>query len=179
MISDTAFGNKNISAIALRYFNPIGAHPSGLIGKLPIGTPNNLVPYVTQTAAGIREKLTVFGADYPTSDGSGVRDYIHVVDLAKAHIKALEYLKKQDAPFYDVFNVGTGSGNSVLEIIRTFEEVNGVKVPYEIGPRRAGDIASCYADVTKIKNELGWEAEKSLAEALKDAWSWQKNIRQK
>ncbi len=176
IISDTANGNKNISAISLRYFNPIGAHPSGLIGELPIGTPNNLVPFVTQSAAGIREKLTVFGNDYSTTDGYGVRDFIHVVDLALAHIKTLEYLHKQQCPFYDVFNVGTGTGNSVLEIIKTFEKVNGIKVPYEIGPRRAGDIAICYANANKIKKEMGWKAKKSLEDSLRDAWKWQKQI---
>ncbi|HCU70321.1 MAG TPA: UDP-glucose 4-epimerase GalE [Candidatus Moranbacteria bacterium] len=173
IISDSVFGGKNISAISLRYFNPIGAHPSGLIGELPIGIPNNLVPYVTQAAAGIREKLTVFGNDYPTPDGSGVRDFIHVVDLAQAHIKTLEYLEKQNTPFYDVFNVGTGQGNSVLEIIQTFEKVNGVEVPYEIGPRRPGDIATCFADPQKIEKTLGWKTEKTLEESLIDAWKWQ------
>ena len=178
IISDTVNGNKNICAIALRYFNPIGAHPSGLIGELPIGAPNNLVPYVTQTADGIREKLTVFGNDYPTPDGSGVRDFIHVVDLAKAHIKTLEYLKEKEIPFYDVFNVGTGAGNSVLEIIETFEKTNRVKVPYTIGPRREGDIATCYADNAKIKKAMGWQAKKSLEDSLRDAWNWQRNLDQ-
>lgn len=175
IISDTVNGNKNISAISLRYFNPIGAHPSGLIGELPIGVPNNLVPYVTQAAAGIREKLTVFGNDYPTPDGYGVRDFIHVVDLAQAHIATLDYLSKKEAPFYDVFNIGTGKGNSVLEIIETFQKVNGVNVPHEIGPRREGDIATCYADADKIKKEMNWQAKKTLADSLKDAWKWQKN----
>ena len=178
IIEDTVSGKKNISAVALRYFNPIGAHPSGLIGELPIGPPNNLVPYVTQVAAGIREKLTVFGNDYPTPDGSGVRDFIHVVDLAQAHIKTLKFLETKDAPFYDIFNVGTGQGNSVLEIIKTFEEVNQIKVPYEIGPRRKGDIASCFADVSKIKKELAWQAQKTLKDSLRDAWNWQKNLSQ-
>lgn len=176
IISDTVVGNKNISAISLRYFNPIGAHPCGLIGELPIGAPNNLVPYVTQAAAKLRDKLIIFGDDYPTPDGSGVRDFIHVVDLAKAHIKALDYLKQKEAPFYDIFNVGTGKGHSVLEIIQTFEKVNQIKVPYEIGPRRSGDIATCYADNTKIKEIMGWEAEKSLEDSLRDAWNWQKNL---
>jgi len=177
IIEDTAKGNKNIAAIALRYFNPIGAHPSGLIGELPIGAPNNLVPYVTQAAAGIREKLTVFGADYPTPDGSGVRDFIHVVDLAQAHIKTLKFLETKTAPFYDIFNVGTGQGNSVLEIIKTFENVNQVKVPYEIGPRRDGDIATCYADPSKIKKEMNWQAQKTIKDSLRDAWTWQKNLK--
>ena len=176
IISDTVQGNKNISAIALRYFNPIGAHPSGLIGELPIGTPNNLVPYVTQTAAKIREELTVFGNDYPTADGFGVRDFIHVVDLAQAHIATLEHLTKKEAPFYDVFNIGTGKGSSVFEIIETFEKVNHTKVPYKIGPRRDGDIATCYADASKIKKEMNWEAQKTLEDSLRDAWRWQKNL---
>jgi UDP-glucose 4-epimerase len=176
IIEDAVNGQKNISAVSLRYFNPIGAHPSGLIGELPIGAPNNLVPYLTQAAIGLREKLTVFGSDYPTADGSGIRDYIHVVDLAKAHIKTLEFLEKQNAPFYDVFNVGTGQGHSVLEIIRTFEKVNGTGVPFEIGPRRPGDIAACFADPGKIKDQLSWSTEKTLADALRDAWNWQKNI---
>jgi UDP-glucose 4-epimerase len=176
IISDTVKGPKNISAVSLRYFNPIGAHPSGLIGELPIGTPNNLIPYVTQTAAGIRKELTVFGNDYSTPDGYGVRDFIHVVDLALAHIATLEYLFKKETPFYDVFNVGTGKGNSVLEIIETFEKVNKVKVPYNIGPRREGDIATCFADASKIKKEMDWEAQKTLEDGLRDAWNWQKNL---
>lgn len=176
IISDTVFGNKNISAISLRYFNPIGAHPSGLIGELPLGIPNNLVPYVTQAAAGIREKLTVFGNDYPTADGYGVRDFIHVVDLAQAHIATLEYLAKQTTPFYDVFNVGTGTGNSVLEIIETFQKINHTKVPYAIGPRREGDIATCFADASKIKKTMNWEAKKTLEDSLKDAWKWQNSL---
>lgn len=176
IIADTVNGQKNISAVALRYFNPIGAHPSGLIGELPLGAPNNLVPYVTQTAAGIREKLTVFSNDYPTPDGSGVRDFIHVIDLAQAHIKTLKFLETAEAPFYDVFNVGTGSGNSVLEIIKTFEKVNGVKVPYAIGPRREGDIAACFADASKIKKAMGWQAQKTLEDSLRDAWNWQQGL---
>lgn len=176
IISDTVKGCKNISAISLRYFNPIGAHPSGLIGELPIGAPNNLVPYVTQAAVGKREKLTVFGNDYPTADGYGVRDFIHVVDLAQAHIVTLEYLNQKETSFYDVFNVGTGKGNSVLEIIETFQKVNGVKIPYEIGPRREGDIATCFADAGKIKKEMNWSAKKSLEDSLKDAWKWQANL---
>ncbi len=164
-----------LNAVLLRYFNPIGAHPSGLLGELPIGTPNNLVPYVTQTAAGIRNKLTVFGDDYDTPDGSGVRDYIHVVDLAKAHIAALDFLDSENAGV-DVFNIGTGTGSSVLEVIQTFKKVNDVTVPYEIGPRRSGDIGTCYASAEKAQKELGWKAELSLEDALKDAWTWQQNL---
>lgn len=177
IISDTVFGNKNISAISLRYFNPIGAHPSGLIGELPIGSPNNLVPYITQVAAGLRKELTVFGNDYPTADGSGIRDFIHVTDLALAHIATFKYLVKKPVPFYDIFNVGTGRGNSVLELINTFEKVNQVKIPYKIGLRREGDIATCWADVSKIKKELHWTTTKTLEDSLIDAWNWQKKLK--
>ncbi len=176
IIRDLASADKNFSALSLRYFNPIGAHSSGLIGELPKGTPNNLVPYLTQTAAGKRKELTIFGDDYPTPDGTGVRDFIHVVDLARAHIAALDYLKKQPKPFYDIFNIGTGKGTSVKEIIETFEKINRVKVPYKIGPRRPGDIAACWADPSKINKIIGWRAEKTIADALKDAWKWEKNI---
>jgi UDP-glucose 4-epimerase len=171
---------QKLHAIALRYFNPIGAHPSGLIGELPIGTPANLVPFVTQTAAGIRKELTIYGDDYPTPDGTCIRDYIHVVDLAKAHIKALEYIANQESDhFYDVINVGTGKGNSVLDVINTFEKVNNTNVSYKIGSRRNGDIVSTFADVTKAKEKLHWQTEKTLADALKDAWNWQQNLNQK
>ncbi len=164
-----------IRSVLLRYFNPMGAHQSGLIGELPIGTPNNLVPYVAQTAAGIREKITIFGDDYETPDGSGVRDYIHVVDLAKAHVKALEFLQSSSVAC-DTFNIGTGRGVSVLELIQTFERVNNVAVPYEIGPRRAGDVASCYASADKAKEVLGWKAQIDLETALQDTWRWQQSI---
>lgn len=164
-----------LQAVILRYFNPIGAHISGLIGENPQGAPNNLVPYLVQAAAGVRDKLTVFGNDYPTPDGSGVRDYIHVVDLAKAHVAALSHLDNQSEPT-SVFNIGTGKGASVLELINTFERVNGVKVPYQIGPRRPGDIASCYADAAKANEILGWKAEHSLEQSLVDAWRWQQTL---
>jgi len=176
IISDTTAASTNIKSISLRYFNPIGAHKSGLIGELPLGIPANLVPYITQTAAGIRKKITVNGNDYPTADGTCIRDYIHVQDLAKAHVKALSRLEKQSARYYDVFNVGTGKGNSVLEAIKTFEEVNGVRVPHEIGPRRAGDIQESYASVEKAQNILGWKAEKTMADGLADAWKWQQSL---
>lgn len=163
-----------LRAVLLRYFNPIGAHPSGLIGELPIGIPNNLVPYVAQTAAGIRDSLSIYGNDYDTPDGTGVRDFIHVVDLAKAHVSALEFL--QDASVAcDVFNIGTGSGTSVLEIVQTFEKVSGKKVPYEIKPRRPGDIASCYASADKAAEKLHWKATIDLTTALEDTWRWQQN----
>jgi len=171
IISDVANSN-NLKAVILRYFNPIGAHESGRIGELPIGTPNNLVPYLVQAAAGIRKELTIYGDDYPTLDGTGIRDYIHVVDLAKAHVKALNYLEKVKEPV-TTLNLGTGKGNSVLELIKTFESVNNVKVPYTIGSRRSGDIASCYASATKAKRVLEWEAHKTLENALQDAWKWQ------
>jgi len=169
-------GNVSAKAVSLRYFNPIGAHSSALIGELPLGTPKNLVPFVTQAAAGLRKKLNVFGDDYPTPDGTCIRDYIHVVDLATAHVKSLMYLEKKRAPFYDVFNIGTGRGNSVLEIIKTFEKVTGVKVPYEIAPRRDGDIDKIYASSEKSKKQLKWSAKLSLEDSLRSSWAWQKSI---
>jgi len=173
IIADTCQAT-DIRAVLLRYFNPIGAHSSGLIGELPIGPPNNLVPYVAQAASGVRESLTIFGDDWDTPDGSGVRDYIHVVDLAKAHVASLNYLHESTEKT-SYFNIGTGHGVSVLELIHTFEEVNEVKVPYTIGPRRPGDIASCYASADKAAQILGWKAELSLEQALKDTWNWQQN----
>lgn len=173
----TAMANGILRSSALRYFNPIGAHPSGLIGELPLGTPNNLVPYLMQTAAGKRTTLTVFGNDYPTPDGTGIRDFIHVADLAQAHISTLESLfASQESPeTFTVYNVGTGKGTSVKELIETFERVTGITIPYTVGSRRPGDIAACYADPQKIKKELKWEAKLSLAQALEDAWRWQQN----
>ena len=166
----------NINAIALRYFNPIGAHSSVKIGELPLGVPANLIPFVTQTAAGIRKELSVFGDDYPTSDGTAVRDYIHVVDLAKAHIAALKRLiNKSNNKAFEYFNVGTGTGTSVLEVINTFEKVNGVKLNYKIVGRREGDITAAYADTTIANTELKWKTEKNLDEALESAWKWQQN----
>ena len=176
ILHDTVAFSQHSNALALRYFNPIGAHPSALIGELPLGVPANLIPYVTQTAAGIREKLTVNGTNYDTADGSNVRDYIHVVDLAKAHIKALQYLETQAPQSFDFVNVGTGKGSSVLEVISTFQTATGVTLPYEIGPRRPGDIIATYADATKAKNLLGWQAEKTLTDALVDAWRWQQTL---
>ena len=165
---------NGLKAIALRYFNPIGAHETALIGELPLGVPQNLIPFVTQTAAGIREELSVFGDDYPTKDGTAVRDYIHVVDLAKAHIAALErLLKNNNKKDFEVFNVGTGTGSSVLEVIQAFEKVSKTKLNYKIVGRREGDITSAYADTALAKVELGWETEKTLDEALLAAWQWQ------
>ena len=164
----------NLKAIALRYFNPIGAHESIKIGELPLGVPQNLIPFITQTAAGIRKELSVFGDDYPTEDGTAVRDYIHVVDLAQAHIAALDRLMNgQNEASYEFFNIGTGTGSSVMEVIKAFETVSGKKLNYKIVGRRAGDITAAYAD-TRIANEkLGWKASKSLEEALKSAWQWE------
>ncbi|HMT18504.1 MAG TPA: UDP-glucose 4-epimerase GalE [Candidatus Saccharibacteria bacterium] len=175
IISDVA-KTGDISAVLLRYFNPIGAHPTGMIGELPNGTPNCLVPILTQAVAGVRGPLTVYGNDYPTPDGTCIRDYIHVVDLAKAHVKAVEYLSRQVTPT-SVFNIGTGRGVSVLELIHAFESVNKISVPYIIGNRRQGDIAAIYASAEKAEKELGWKAEKSLDEALKDAWRWQQQLK--
>ena len=155
----------------LRYFNPIGAHESGLIGENPNGIPNNLMPYITQVAIGRREKLTVFGNDYDTPDGTGVRDYIHVVDLAEGHLCAIQYAETHTG--CEIFNLGTGHGVSVLEMVHTFSAVNSVPVPYVIGPRRAGDLATVYADPSKAKQVLGWEAKKTLADMCRDSWNWQ------
>ena len=167
---------EDLNVIALRYFNPIGAHDSALIGELPIGVPQNLIPFVTQTAAGIREQLSVFGDDYPTPDGTAVRDYIHVVDLAKAHIAALErLLTGKNKSRMEFFNVGTGKGSSVLDVIKAFEEVSDTKLNYRIVDRREGDITEAYADTSLANKELGWKAELGLKEALDSAWKWQKN----
>lgn len=175
IIRDTVRVDDNLSAIALRYFNPIGAHPSAKIGELPIGVPANLIPFVTQTAAGIRKELIVFGDDYGTVDGSNVRDYIHVVDLAKAHVKTLEYLANNERQ-YDVVNVGTGQGNSVLEVINAFQKVTGVDLNYRIGDRREGDVEEVYASVDKSRDMLAWEAEFTMEQALEDAWRWQQTL---
>jgi UDP-glucose 4-epimerase len=174
IIRDHVHSGPGIKAISLRYFNPIGAHETSLIGELPNGVPSNLVPFITQTAAGLRKSLTVFGNDYNTPDGTCVRDFIHVVDLAKAHVKALDLLESQtDTNYYDVFNVGTGEGYTVLQLINTFEEVNGVKLNYTIGPRREGDVEKIYAQSDKVNNVMKWRAEKTMADALRDAWNWQ------
>lgn len=171
ILSDTAKANPDLSVVLLRYFNPIGAHESGRIGEDPNGIPNNLMPYITQVAAGRLKCLGVFGNDYPTHDGTGVRDYIHVVDLAKGHVKAIEYASKHKGT--EIFNLGTGTGYSVLDIVNAFSKVNNIEIPYEIKPRRAGDIAECYADASKAKEVLGWTAEKGLEDMCKDSWNWQ------
>lgn len=178
IISETCAVTPHLKAIALRYFNPIGAHPSAEIGELPIGVPQNLVPFITQTGIGMREKLSVFGDDYPTEDGTCIRDYIHVVDLAKAHVVALERLMEdKNEKNYEVFNVGTGTGSSVLEVIKSFERVSGKKLNYQIVGRRAGDITAAYADTKKANEVLGWKAKSTLDEAMKSAWDWEQKIR--
>ena len=177
IIRDTVHANVPVKAMALRYFNPVGAHPSAQIGELPLGVPANLIPFITQTAAGIRSSLTVYGDDYNTPDGTCIRDYIHVMDLAEAHVQALRKLNDtNEDSFYDVINIGTGRGETVLNIIKTFEQETGVKLNYTIGPRRPGDVEQVYADVTKANRELGWTARRSLAESLRDAWRWQQKL---
>lgn len=178
IIRDTCLVTPNLKAIALRYFNPMGAHPSAEIGELPIGVPQNLIPYITQTGVGMREQLSVFGDDYPTEDGTCVRDYIYVVDLAKAHVQALKrLLEDKNEENYEVFNLGTGTGSSVLEVIESFERVSGKKLNYKIVDRRPGDVISAYADTTKANEVLGWKAQYTLDEAMKSAWDWEQKIR--
>lgn len=180
IIKDTCKVVPSLKAIALRYFNPVGAHASTEIGELPIGVPQNLVPFITQTAIGIREQLSVFGDDYPTPDGTCIRDYIHVVDLAKAHAVALErLLKNKNKDNYETFNLGTGKGSSVLEVVEAFERVSGKKLNYKIVGRREGDIISAYADTTKANNELGWKTELTLDDAMLSAWKWEQKVRSK
>lgn len=176
LLNDMHKSGSALRILSLRYFNPIGAHPSGEIGELPLGVPNNLVPYLTQTAIGKLQELTVFGNDYDTPDGSCVRDFIHVMDLADAHIKGLEWLRKQDDGLYDITNIGTGKGASVLEIIHTFEEVNGISLNWKFGPRRSGDVSQIYADVSKASDQLGWHAQKTLADSVRDAWNWEQKL---
>jgi UDP-glucose 4-epimerase len=177
IISDFIKSGVEMKAISLRYFNPIGAHPTSMLGELPRGIPNNLVPFITQTAAGLRDKITVFGNDYDTPDGTCIRDYIHVVDLAKAHVAATERLlnKKNKKPF-ELFNLGTGRGNTVLEVIHAFEKVTGVKLNYKIGERRAGDVEKVWADATLANTELGWKTSYSLEDIMKSAWKWEQQL---
>ncbi len=178
MLRDSVAAYDGLKSIALRYFNPIGAHPSALIGELPRGVPQNLVPYITQTTAGLRECLSVFGDDYPTPDGSCIRDYIDVVDLAKAHVAAISRMvENKSEERYEIFNIGTGRGVSVLELVHKFEEVNGLKINYKIAPRRAGDIIAIWADPARANAVLGWRAERSLDETLAAAWRWEKHVR--
>ena len=177
IIKDTCKVTPKLNAIALRYFNPIGAHPTAKIGELPIGVPQNLVPFITQTGVRIREQLSVFGDDYPTPDGTCVRDYIHVVDVAKAHVVALQRLiESKNTSNYEYFNLGTGTGSSVLEVINSFERISGEKLNYKIANRREGDVISAYADTTKANQVLGWKAESSLDDAMTSAWKWQKRL---
>jgi UDP-glucose 4-epimerase len=173
VLTDIQKADKEWNVVLLRYFNPIGAHKSGRIGENPNGIPNNLMPYITQVAIGKREKLNVFGNDYNTADGTGVRDYIHVVDLAKAHVSALKAIDKNCG--LEIYNVGTGRGYSVLEVVKAFEKANDLKIPYTIQPRRSGDIAECYCNPQKIEKELGWKAENDLEDMCRDSWNWQKN----
>ena len=178
IIKDFINSENQISSISLRYFNPVGAHKSSLIGELPKGIPDNLVPYITQTAAGIRDELSVFGNDYNTKDGTAVRDYIHVEDLAEAHLKALCFLfESKDQKNYEFFNVGTGVGYSVLDVINSFEKVNNIKLKYSIKGRRDGDIEEIYSDITKSKNILKWVSKKSLDDMMSSAWKWQKKLK--
>jgi len=169
---------SNLKSIALRYFNPIGAHDSSKIGELPLGIPQNLVPFITQTAAGLRDQLSVFGDDYPTKDGSCIRDYIHVVDLAKAHVVALErLLKNRNSNQFETFNIGTGKGSSVLEVVNAFEKITHQKLNYKIVDRRVGDVISVYADTKKANEVLGWKAENSMEDSLLSSWNWEKKVR--
>lgn len=172
ILRDAAAADPELAVVVLRYFNPIGAHPSGLMGEQPNGIPNNLMPYLCLVAAGKLPQLSVFGDDYPTHDGTGVRDYIHVVDLAKGHAAALNYAARHVGA--EIINLGTGQGTSVLDLLQSFQRVNGLKIPYTMAPRRDGDIAQCYADVSKARRLLGWKAEKSLDDMCRDSWNWTK-----
>jgi len=178
LLNDVVASGEPLAGVTLRYFNPVGAHPSGLIGELPLGKPETLVPYITQTAAGLRDELTVFGSDYPTRDGTCVRDYLHIVDLAAAHVAALRWLEPRGAgPFNEVFNLGTGAGVSVLEAIHAFETASGVTLRYRLGARRPGDAAEVYANADKAARELGWRAQLGVLDAMRDAWRWQMGLR--
>jgi len=178
ILSETAAAAGNYQVVSLRYFNPVGAHATALIGELPLGVPQNLVPFITQSAIGKRGPITVFGDDYHTPDGSAIRDYIHVVDLAKAHVAAIKLLERGNPNGnYDVFNIGTGKGNSVLEVIRAFEESTGVKLNYQIGQRRGGDVEQVWGDVSKSTAELGWKAELTMADMMRSAWKWEQYLK--
>jgi len=177
ILRHTTSKNEQLQALSLRYFNPVGAHPSALIGELPIGIPSNLVPYIAQTVAGLRSELKVYGDDYNTPDGTAIRDYIHVVDLAKAHVRAIErMLSHEQKKSYEYFNIGTGKGSSVLEVIQAFERINRTNVPYRVIDRRAGDIAKIYADTARANDDLDWRAQLSLDDMMKSAWEWQKTL---
>lgn len=176
IIEDFTKANKSIRGIALRYFNPIGAHPSSHIGELPLGIPGNLVPFITQSAIGLRGPLTVYGNNYNTPDGTCIRDYIHVVDLAKAHVSSFQYLSKSPDSAFEIFNIGTGKGNTVMEVVETFNKVSESSVNYTIGPRRAGDVEQVFADVSKSKQLLDWQTELNMEDCLRDAWNWQLSL---
>ncbi len=178
LLRDAAVADGTLRVALLRYFNPVGAHASGRIGELPIGVPNNLVPFVCQVAAGLRKQLVVHGNDYATPDGTCVRDYIHVVDLAQAHVRSLAWLKEQAGGACEAFNLGTGKGASVLDVVRTFEEANGIAIPHVYGPRRQGDIEAIWAEASKSERMLGWKCRLGLREALRDAWNWQSSLKQ-
>jgi UDP-glucose 4-epimerase len=177
IIADACKANPSLKAIMLRYFNPIGSHPSGLIGEEPQGIPNNLLPYITQTAAGKRDFLTVYGVDYNTPDGSCVRDYIHVADLAEAHVAALNYMNTHNISV-ETFNLGTGTGTSVLEMIRFFDEISGMKLPYKVGDRRSGDVPAIYANTDKAEEILGWKAQRTVKDAIRDAWNYEQQTKE-
>jgi UDP-glucose 4-epimerase len=178
ILRDTVAAFEGMNGIALRYFNPIGAHPSALIGELPRGVPNNLVPYVTQTAAGVRECLSIFGDDYPTPDGSCLRDYIDIVDLARAHVVAIERMvNNKNKMAFEIFNVGTGRPVSVFELVKGFEQANGLKLNYKVAPRRPGDVTAVWADTHLANEELGWKAERELNDTLRSAWLWECHVR--
>ena len=177
IIDDLFISNKQLRMMSLRYFNPIGAHESALIGELPVGKPNNLLPFITQTAADIHEKLVIFGKDYPTTDGTCVRDYIHVVDLAEAHVKAMDYLLSIEEGCHEIVNVGTGKGTSVLELVRAFEKENNMELNYVFGPKRSGDVIEIYANVDYAFSLLGWRSSRNIKDAVRDAWKWEKSIR--
>jgi UDP-glucose 4-epimerase len=180
IIQDTCKISSNLNAISLRYFNPIGAHSSAEIGELPIGVPQNLVPFITQTAIGVRKELSVFGNDYPTTDGTCVRDYIHVVDLAKAHVLAIERLvNNKNTSNYETYNIGTGKGSTVLEVINSFEKISNTSLNYSFAPRRSGDVVEAYADNRKVSSDLGWKAESSLDDAMLSAWNWENKLKNK
>lgn len=178
ILRDSVAAYPELKGIALRYFNPIGAHPSALIGELPRGVPQNLVPYITQTAAGVRECLSIFGDDYPTEDGSCLRDYIDIVDLAKAHVAAINRMVEgKSSESYEIFNIGTGRAVSVFELVNTFEKVNNLKLNYKVAPRRAGDVVAVWADTSLANKELGWKAERTVEQTLQAAWEWEKRVR--
>ena len=177
IIEDLFTSQGDLKMMSLRYFNPIGAHESGIIGELPVGKPNNLLPFITQTAAGLHNELTIFGNDYPTHDGTCIRDYIHVVDLAEAHVKAIDYLFAQQKGCNEIINIGTGKGTSVLDLVKTFERENNIKLNYSFGPRRSGDVIEIYANVDYALSLINWKAKKDINHAVKDAWNWEKSIR--